>query len=72
MPDNKHTKYKLGTFYSSSWGSGKINKYRARLGFERKISNFIFEIDINYVNRFFNEESKTDSFMKIALNYIMD
>ena len=72
IPDNKHTKYKLGTFYSSSWGSGKINKYRARLGFERKISNFIFEIDINYVNRFFNEESKIDSFMKIALNYIMD
>jgi hypothetical protein len=72
-PDNKNTKYKLGTYYSSSWGSGKINKYRTRLGLEKKISKFIFEMDVDYAFKFFNsDKSKSNSFITIALNYIMD
>ena len=73
MPNGYKTKYKLGTYYSSSRGGQRVEKYRLKLGFESKIFDFIYNIDFDHAIDFSNNDiNKSDSFIKISLNYFMD
>ena len=72
---NNFTKFKIGSYYSSSWGLGKINRYRSRLGFETKFANNLkFNIDYDYALKFIGTEKETNSnsFIKASFNYIME
>ena len=73
-PKEKQTKYKIGTYYSSSWGGDKVNRYRSQLGFQTKFLNdFIYKMDFDYCFNFTNGTNpKTDTFLKISLNYMMN
>jgi len=73
-PKEKTTKYNLGTYYSSTWGGDKINRYRSQLGFQTKFLNdFIYKMDLDYCFNFTNGNNpKADTFLKISLNYMID
>ena len=73
-PKAKTTKYNVGTYYSSTWGGDRIDRYRSQLGFQTKFLNdFIYKMDLDYCFNFTNGNNpKTDTFLKISINYMIN
>ena len=73
-PKEKAIKYNVGTYYSSTWGGDRIDRYRSQLGFQTKFLNdFIYKMDLDYCFNFTNGNNpKTDTFLKISINYMIN